>query len=273
LSEASQPTGRPGQAIVVAAVRVARGWDRPSCPRCGHCTVHRWGSFSGRRRYRCSGCSRTFSDLTGTAFAYSKRIELWPRFCAAMAVGQSIRKTARTVGIHPGTAFRWRHRICGGLLEQDPTSLNGVVDLGSFLMPFSEKGKRKLPRPPRLRGHVPRHLPFGVPHVSVMIACDELGGVAAEVCKALRPGRADWKDAFEARLESPIVITSRQGRMGPCAAFARDIGAKHRAASRPPRHRRYVKLLRTWLKRFRGVATKYLLHYLVWHRRLVVAQA
>ena len=39
---------------------------RPTCPKCGHNEIARWGSASGSQRYRCAACKATFNALTGT---------------------------------------------------------------------------------------------------------------------------------------------------------------------------------------------------------------
>ena len=32
----------------------------PTCPKCGHNEIARWGSASGLQRYRCAACKATF---------------------------------------------------------------------------------------------------------------------------------------------------------------------------------------------------------------------
>jgi len=39
------------------------------CPHCGEDHVHRWGNDSGKPRYRCTRCRKTFNPLTGTPLA------------------------------------------------------------------------------------------------------------------------------------------------------------------------------------------------------------
>src|SRR5688572_33176449 len=100
---------------VITNLRRARFTSGLSCPRCGGKEVQRWGSFSGRRRYRCKSCSRTFSDLTGTPASNLKKVGLLRSYAEQLAKSRTIRATAKVVGISPSTAFRWRHRLLGGL--------------------------------------------------------------------------------------------------------------------------------------------------------------
>jgi len=39
------------------------------CPHCSSAEVRRWGRASGKPRYRCAGCGKTFNPLTGTPLA------------------------------------------------------------------------------------------------------------------------------------------------------------------------------------------------------------
>ena len=39
------------------------------CPHCSSAEVRRWGRASGKPRYRCATCGKTFNPLTGTPLA------------------------------------------------------------------------------------------------------------------------------------------------------------------------------------------------------------
>ena len=92
----------------------------PSCPRCNASRVVRWGwvrtvRAPPRRRFRCKGCRRTFSEHTGKAPAGSWYPGRWPELCRELVAQTSIRLTARRLGVSPSTAFRWRHRALQAL--------------------------------------------------------------------------------------------------------------------------------------------------------------
>ncbi len=65
-----------------AYIHTLRWKDRPlQCPRCHNYNVDPWGTYHyrpGCQRYRCTGCKRTFNDLTDTILYRSKR-PLMPR--------------------------------------------------------------------------------------------------------------------------------------------------------------------------------------------------
>src|SRR5690606_27212552 len=154
------------------------------CPRCGCERVHRWGSFSGRQRYLCLGCKRTFSDLTRTPAAYSKKLLLWHDYGQCLAEGLSVRRAARRVRIHPATAFRWRHAMVGPLLDREPDErLAAWIELCTLALPYSEKGRRRR----RTTENEARRRPAGAVAppawaarlvARVLIACDRRGRTA-----------------------------------------------------------------------------------------------
>ena len=60
-----------------AYIRTLRWKDRSfQCPRCQSHAIRPWGAYHyrpGFKRYWCTGCRRTFNDLTHTLLAQSKR--------------------------------------------------------------------------------------------------------------------------------------------------------------------------------------------------------
>jgi transposase-like protein len=93
----------------------ARTRKNPPCVRCQCARTHRWGSFRGRQRWRCLGCRRTFSDLTGTLFFRTWEPGAWLTFVEHLKETPTVRESARAVGINKDTALRWRHRLLDAL--------------------------------------------------------------------------------------------------------------------------------------------------------------
>ena len=315
------------------------------CPRCSCGRVQGWGSFSGRQRYRCKGCRRTFSDLTGTPAAYIKKLELWPAFGRGMEEGESLRAAADRLGIHPSTAFRWRHRLLDGLRERDRETLEGWIECwlrGGYAE--SKKGQRGgLGRPPRTHAAVRPWSIFPDPGATgVLVAHDRRGHVVTGLVRRRVPGAEDLERVLGDRIGDPVgddpgwhrtdhpgwhrtddpgwhqtddpgwrsvddpdpPSSGRRSRSGgprrpspgpdpgpsPVLVVARARQALHgfevfahrrggsvRSAWSAERRdplvhtetaRAYWIRLRTWMVRFRGVATRYLPNYLLWHRWL-----
>ena len=265
-------------APLLMRLRLARFAQGVVCPRCGAARTQRWGGFAGRQRYRCRGCRRTFSDLTGTPAAYTKKLELWAPYAACMAESLSVRRAARRTGIHRCTSFRWRHALLRGSAVARPERLAGWIELAWWHVPYSEKGKRPLARGARTRGPAPGYRQRQ-PLVSIVAACDRHGQLVSFHSLASRPAAFELARALGPQIDGPTRVLAAHGRFGPASAFAHGRRGQFRNVNTPHRHpdallarldsaRAYLHRLREWLKRFCGVATRYLHNYLAWHRAL-----
>ena len=251
------------------------GGGSPHCLYCGSSVVQRWGGFSGRQRYRCTTCRRTFSDFTGTPLAWLKRIDCWAAYCDYMRRSCTLRRTAAGTGVHLGTAFRWRHRILGALESADDTALGGTIVFGETWFPYSEKGRRSGPEHRRepLRGTRPgARVAYPRERVWVFVAVDERGRVASGATGSVRPRSDVLAGALGDRVQPGSELVDVSGPFGAVAVLADRVGARYRRAlitsSDVRAVRGYVVGLRRWIRRFRGVATRYLDNYLAWNRAL-----
>lgn len=265
------------------AIRAERFAAGLRCPRCKASGPMRWGHFGARQRYRCRVCRRTFSDLTGSPAAYTKKLELWPAYGRCMAEGLSVRKAAARLGIDKTTAFRWRHAILSHARARSSVQLRGWVEFAWTTMAYSEKGQRRRtpgdagakrrPHERWVRGY--RHR-FSGRRISVAFACDRHGHVVSGVCNTPVPRTNDLKRILADRIPVPATLLAKHGRSGPVAILARRMHASfltirfticgpadpfaHRATALAYRFR-----FLDWMTRFHGVATSYLPNYLVWH--------
>jgi hypothetical protein len=238
--------------------------------------VHRWGGFAGRQRYRCCGCRRTFSDLTGTPAAYIKKIWLWSHYGDCMTAGTSVRAAASLLGINTATVFRWRHRLLGSLRARESVKLRGWIELDVTRFAYSEKGRRGMIPPGRRRGLAPGEKLLHR-RVAVLVACDRHGHTIMAQCDGYRPSVRDLEHALAGRIGRRPTFIAEYGQFGPGSIYARHLnGVFHDARpGKAPRDDRSLVHIRTaracvirlkdWILRFRGVATKYLRNYLIWH--------
>ena len=264
---------------IVAALRDARFSEGLRCPHCGAGVVQKWGRCRGRQRYRCRRCRRTFSDLTGTPAAYLKKVELLPEYAVCLQESLSVRDAAARLHIHPSTAFRWRHRLLGGLSRGQAAELRGWIEIGFDWFPHSRKGERGIAdRPPRRRG-TRCWVRFRGRRAYVVMACDRLGRVVTALARTGRVDADAIAHVLSAHVRGVPALTAPEGPFGPTARLARRKGWEFCRArggmldARPwPAHvrtiRSYRLRLRRWLPRFHGVATKYLPNYLIWHLAL-----
>jgi transposase-like protein len=298
MPDATHPPDPQDASRLLTTLRRTHDSSRPACPHCRCPRVHRWGSFSGRQRYRCTGgCGRTFSDFTRLPFAYSKKPGLWIGFERGMWRRESIRAAAARLGIHPCTAFRWRHRILAWSLEHDRQRLSGRIELTIERFSESRKGDRALGRPARRRAQGPWAFMTSM-RVPVVFAWVDDARWISLVAGARRerpdvrtrptmpplvrrwPAADVLHEGLDPRIQrsaSTRLLTFLNPRSTPVGRLAElldlplVIARRNADASTATETMRGVHglpvLLRRWLSRFRGVASRYLDHYLIWHRR------
>lgn len=248
------------------------------CPRCGSEEVHKWGKRNGKQRYRCRAddCGRTFNDFTETPFAHTRRSwAKWAQYVECMLDGKPLRQCAEEVGITLRTSFRWRHVVLDALRQlDDETELSGLVEADETYVRHSKKGENNLPRPPRERGES-APLP-GISHFldCVLTAQDRRGNRYAEyICQA-KPQHDDVEDALRPRITPDATGLCSDGE-DAYAAFCEEVGLEHHPCdSHQPADapgeahlghiNNFHSLLKRWMRRFNGVASKYRNHYLSW---------
>ena len=121
--------------------------ERQGCPHCASREIVGWGRSDGLLRYRCKACRRTFNALTKTPMAHLRKKEKWLDHAQAMIEGMSLAKTAKLCGVHPTTAFRWRHRFLRAPSDDKPRTLSGIVEADETFILDSFKGRwSDLPR-------------------------------------------------------------------------------------------------------------------------------
>ena len=146
------------------------------CPHCAGREVVGWGRSHGLLRFRCKSCGRTFNALTKTPTAHLRKKEKWLDHARAMIAGKSLAKTAQLCGVHPTTAFRWRHRFLRAPAVHKPRSLSGIVEADETFVLESFKGRwSDLPRPARKRGGKARHPGPYQDNIPVLVARDRKG--------------------------------------------------------------------------------------------------
>ena len=127
--------------------------ERQGCPYCAGREIVGWGRSDGLLRFRCKSCGRTFNALTKTPMAHLRKKEKWLDHAQAMIEGKSLAKSAQLCGVHPTTAFRWRHRFLRAPSDDKPRRLSGIVEADETFILESFKGRwSDLPRKARKRG-------------------------------------------------------------------------------------------------------------------------
>lgn len=261
-----------------AAATVVEGriGDAPACPHCTAGRVIKHGTANGLQRYRCRGCGKTFCALTGTTLAGLHQRGKWLDHVAALREGLILREVAERLHIAVSTAHRWRHRFLAAPKSIQSQVLSGIAEADETYFLHSYKGQRNgLKRPPRKRGGRAGKRGLSAEQVPVLVVRDRAGGTAdfilpladkKHVSAVLKPLLA--RDA--------VLCTDGSGSL---AAAARDLGIEHHALNFTagirvigPWHiqnvNAYHARLKDWVRRFRGIATRYLDSYLGWFRAI-----
>lgn len=246
---------------------------RPLCPRCEGFEIKKWGTANRLKRYRCKTCQATFNALSGTALAHLHKRNLWSGHAQALAEGISLRKAAARLDIHLETAFRWRHRFLKAPKALKPKVLEGTVETDETYFLYSEKGSRKLKRPARKRGGKASKRGLSNEQVPVLIARDRTKATADEILP-------DRSTASISAVLSPLIaktaVLVSDAAPAYCAFAAKEnlahvtlnlsAGERVKGVYHIQNVNNYDSRLKGWMRRFNGVATKYLDSYLGWHR-------
>lgn len=259
----------------LAWLEEAHGGDA-CCPRCAAPKPYRWGRQAGMQRYRCRQCGHTFTLLSGTPLARLRHKDRWLTYSEALLEGLTIRQAARRCGIHKNTSFRWRHRFLRLPAQTKAQGLRGIAEADETYFPYSCKGQRHLDRAPRQRGHAIHARGTGPDQVPVLIVRDRSGATAD--FKLTAATTAEIEPPLRAVLAHDAVLCSDGASV--YRAVAQHLPITHRPVNLSAGIRviagvyhvqnvnAYDSRLKGWMKRFHGVATKYLENYLGWRRWL-----
>ena len=262
----------------LAAVESNVGEDR-RCPHCQTAGAVSRGTARGMRRYQCKVCRQTFNAATGTPLSGLHRKDKWLAFGRCIADGLTVRASAERCQFSANTAFRWRHRF----LSAEDTSgqkLTGIVEADETYVLESQKGARSLKRKARRRGGKASKRGLSAEQVPVLVAADRSGTTVSAVLSAVNAKAI--QSAIEPAVEGDIVlVTDGNSAYPPCAAA---MGLHHEvlnlSASERVKDAFHIQTvnsrhsqLKEFLRRYRGIATKYLDNYLRWFQRIELNNA
>lgn len=262
-------SGRPGSEAALAALELGVGEDR-RCPHCQTPGAIARGYARGLRRYRCKGCGKSFNALTGTPLSGLRHKERWLEFGRSLAERETVAASAERCDVAISTAFRWRHRFLKAAMACGP-KLRGIVEADETFVLSSRKGARKLERKPRKRGLSDEQVP-------VLVAADRSGTTISAVLPKVN---AETLAAALAPVvdKDALLVTDACRSYGACAAA---LGISHQplnhSAGQRVRGELHIQTvnnrhsrLKDFLRRHRGIATKYLDSYLRWFHLAVLA--
>lgn len=251
------------------------------CPHCGSVHAVKNGHRKdGTQKYKCIDCGKYFVSTSNTIVAGTRRaMSLWERYISCMMDGLSIRETAVRVGIHPSTAFIWRHKILDALQNMlDDVVLSDVVEADETFFNISFKGNHKnsktfkMPRPAHHRGEDVKVRGISYEKACVPCAIDRNKHSVAVVSNRGRVSAKALHGIYDGKISpTSTIVTDNMNSYKP---FAKDNnlnliqlkGAKSRkGVYNVQTVNNYHSTLKKFMRRFNGVSTKYLNNYLVWN--------
>ena len=245
----------------------------PQCPHCQTGKLTKWGFANGLRRYRCKPCKVTFNCLTGTPLAQLHKRDLWGGHAQALVDGISLRKVAARLGVDLTTVFRWRHRFLKAPKDVKAQVLDGTVEADETYFLRSKKGSRKLDRPARKRGGKAKKRGLSDEQVPVLIARDRNKATTDQILEDR--SAASIRAVLGSVIAKSAILVSDGAKSYRAFANAANIlhvelnlsaGERTWGVYHLQNVNNYDSRLKTWIRRFNGVATKYLDSYLGWHR-------
>jgi hypothetical protein len=206
-----------------------------------------------------------------------RKKECWLPYLQCVLESRTVRDAAQVVRVHRTTSFRWRHRFVPGAMRDRPKTLSAIVEADETYRLESQKGSRSLTRRPRTRGGVAKRRGINREHDCLLVARDR-GGQTLD----FHTGRGQvtveqLHQCLKPVLAADVLLIS-DGAVS-YHRFAAQAGITHEAVNvqageqtRGAIHIQNVNSwhshFKSWLVRFRGVASRYLIHYTGWQRSL-----
>lgn len=227
------------------------------CPYCDCTEIIKYGVFNEIQRYRCKNntCRKTFSKNTLSPFKYSKKFkENYKKYHDLYKKGLTIRECANQLNITIVTSFFWRHRFLYDLKSINYVEkLSSYAELSRFVIPENFKGDRKRIIKERDKISIVNGLDTSINIISIIAARNHLG--FNELKNNIMP-RIDKK---------AYAIGILDGRL---QAFSNSHNERNKLMLKDKKiniiDKFYSVNTKRWLKKFNGVATKYIDHYLSW---------
>ncbi|MBO4301201.1 MAG: IS1595 family transposase [Desulfovibrio sp.] len=254
--------------------------DRHACANCGSIHVVKNGHKDTAQRYLCRDCGRTFAITNNTLLYCSKKpVEVWEKYFECLMNKFSLRKCAAICGIDLSTAFIWRHKILDVLQKmQDSVTINGVAEADETFFHVSFKGDFKksnfsLPREPHKRGTDVSLR--GLSHEQACVPCIvNLDGLSiGKISNLGKPNLKALSPMFKDRIEKGSIFVTDGLRSYHKIAHDNELthiriqkGKHTNGAFNIQTVNAYHSELKRLVQRiFKGVATKYLNNYVVYH--------
>ena len=247
-----------------------------TCPHCNATHFHRWGMRNELQRYHCNNCNKTFNALTRTPLARLRHKEKWMDFISDLIQSKSVRESATHCDIPVSTSFRWRHRMLNNSKSLSTQHLHGIVEFDETYFLESHKGERHLKRAPRKRGGKATQRGISSEQVAVLVARDRNSNTADSIL--FKSNQITLAEVILPIVDEDALLCSdkKKSYLAFAKTYHRTLKTVNSSAKEYVTEKiyhiqnvnAYDSRLKSWIKHFNGVATKYLESYLGWMRLL-----
>lgn len=259
--------------------------DRPYCPYCQSHRVVKNGHKDGRQRFICKECKHTYT-WTNNTILYGMKIsyDTLLKYCDCMMHKMTIRQCATCCRISKSSSFDWRHKILDALQNMhNEVVLNGIIESDETYFGLSFKSCKNpdiLTRLPHKRGgsnHV-----RGISDELVCVPCSvNLTGLSiGRITNLGRPTTDELSGFIKGRIEEGSFFVTDS--LNSYDQIAEDNNLTH-IKIESGKHKngmfniQKINSYHSELKRmidniFKGVATKYLNNYVVYHNFVNIAK-
>lgn len=243
------------------------------CPHCDSNKIVKMGKNGSHQKFKCKECGKMYSIKTNTLFAHSnKSIDVWKDYIDLMIEGKSLRKIASALNINLKTAFYWRHKILDTLNKKSSDKLSGIVEADEAFFSKSDKGNKKLVRPARKRGGKSKTDPtkhkrgLSRDKVCVLCAIDRSKNIFNTPVGYGKMSSKQVKENLSDRIvEDAVLVTDGEKSYNTLADKVRLKTIKTGLTKNKLYHLQninsYHSGLKGFMRKFNGVATKYLDNY------------
>lgn len=227
------------------------------CPYCNNKDFIKYGMYKNIQRYKCKDntCGKTFTDEIYNKFRYSKKFkEKHNEYFDLLNEGLTLRECAKKLNITVVTAFFWRHRFLFDFKNKYYIEkITSYVELTKMVILENFKGSRDIPFSNRDK-------------LTVIHAINDFIDIVPIITSRNFFGFYEIRDNLIPRLDKQAYVVGLiDGRLKTFSqAFNKINKVKIIKTSENHIDIKYSTNSQKWLSKFRGVASKYLDHYLYW---------
>jgi len=225
------------------------------CPHCGSHQVVSKGNYKKRKRYLCRDCGKSYNDLTKTPFSGIHNLNKISKYLNSMLSGDSIRKAADLAEVSVATSFNWRHKLLNVLNDLPSPNMKNVKEVMELKLNYSHKGQKKKVSKSMMKSKV-----------SAMFMCDRTGKLDSD---SILYSNRDYNPlinriALQSNEHTEIILEPHTKKVDVpgIPSIKSTISSNYKNSELISQK---VESWQSWMKRFKGVATKYLRNYMHWY--------